>query len=228
MARQAGRRGSHARRRRACRCTAPAAPPPRPRRRPARGWCAVIAARGDRGPRPAWQALASVVGWPYLPEVDQRQVHEIAGRHAVARPQRPVGVGQQQVGVVQHVGRRERPGSDGQDGEARIEDAASHLLEQQAVVGPLARLEREVRSDPDRWPTIRGRRRTAALWKNPRRRALEDRVGVRARCHEAGSDLVDMLQEAQAGRRNGNLPGGRRAARQAVGPRAAQGSPPAR
>ena len=50
---------------------------------------AVIAARGDPRSRRARQALASVVRWPYLPEVDQRQVDEITGRHAVAPPNGP-------------------------------------------------------------------------------------------------------------------------------------------
>ena len=166
---------------------------------------AVVAARGDPRSRPARQALASVVRRPYLPEVDERQVDEIAGRHAAACSQRPIGVGEHQVGVVEHVRRRERPGSDGQDGEARIEVAAGHLLEQHAVVGPLAELEREVGSDPRQVADDPGQETDRGALEDPQPQlgALEaDRLEVGARGREAGTDLVDVLQKPKAGRRD--------------------------
>ena len=178
---------------------------PRPPRRPARGWwrCRRCARRSALAP--ARQALASVVRRPYPPEVDERQVDEIAGRHAAACAQRPIGVGEHQAGVVEHVRRRERPGSDGQDGEARIEVAAGHLLEQHAVVGPLAELEREVGSDPRQVADDPGQETDRGALEDPQPQlgALEaDRLEVGARGHEPGSDLVDVLQKAKAGRRD--------------------------
>ena len=170
---------------------------------------AVIAASGDprraaRGRR--WRPWCT--GRTSRKSISGRSTRSPV-RHVMARAQRPVGTGEHQVRVVEHMRRRERPGSDGQAAKhASRSPPASCSSSTPSSARSLSSSARSGRTR-NRWPTRSGAgdgpprsgRFPAAV------RALEaDRLEVRARGHEPGGDLVDVLQEAKAGRRDGDRP----------------------